>query len=300
MKSFNSLSLKTCFGSNSHSKRTMTTSFKVMDDVLDGFYNSSLVVIAGRPTMRADSLIYKMIGNWILSKNFNILLFTTQCGYRNLEDHLLTRLCGITTTESLRFWQKESATKVYERYGKTVEELRNKASELSIEIPNNPVVHLTEMYSRSLQVMREKSIHAIVIDGYHFIHYDKDDNIQNMAKHLKELATRLDVPIIVNVPLPSKEDMPQPKLSDLGRYETGIDWDIYSDMVLGVTATDIDNCAFERQYVKLEVLKNNYGKEGDGIDLEYDKTTRIVYSHEQEYARPPREMTQEEIDALPF
>ena len=62
----------------------------------------------------------------------------------------------------------------------------------------------------------------------------------------------------------------------------------------------IDNCAFERQYVKLEVLKNNYGKEGDSIDLEYDKTTRIVYSHEQEYARPPQEMTQEEIDALPF
>lgn len=270
-----------------------------MDDVLGGFYNSSLVVIAGRPTMRADSLIYKMIGNWILSKNFNILLFTTQCGYRNLEDHFLTRLCGITTTESLHFWQRKSADEVYKRYGRVVDELGNDASELFIEIPYKPMVSFTDMHSRSLLVWR-KSIHAIVIDGVHFIDYDKDDNIQNMAKHLKELAVRLDIPIIVNIPLPSKEDMPRPKLSNLGRYETEIDWDIYGDVILGVTATDRDNCAFEHQDIKVEVLKNNYGREGDCIELEYDKTRRIVYSHEQEYARPPQEMTQEEIDALPF
>ena len=299
MTSFNSLSLKNCFGINSHSRRTITTSFKVMDDVLDGFYNSSLVVITGRPTMRADNLIYKMIENWILSKKFNILLFTTQNGYGNIEDHFLFRLCDITPTEALRFWQGKSATEVYVRYGEAEKELRNDMSELFIEIPHESMVNFTEIYSRSLQVWR-KTIHAIVIDGVHFIDYDKDDNIQNMAKHLKELAVRLNVPVIVNIPLPSKEGMPRPKLSDLGRYETGIDWDIYSDMILGVTATDIDNCAFEHQCVKVEVLKNNYGKEGDCIELEYDKTTRIVFSHKQEYARPPQEMTQEEIDALPF
>ena len=298
MKLFNSLSIKTCFGRGY--RRTMTTSFKVLDDVLNGFYNSSLVVIAGRPTMRADSLIYKMIGNWILSKNFNILLFTTQCGYRNLEDHFLTRLCGITTTESLHFWQRESAKEMYEKYNKVVDELDNDASELFIEIPFESMVSFTDVYSKSLQVRREKTIHAIVIDGYHFIDYDKDDNIQNMAKYLKELAVRLDIPVIVNATLPSKGGMPRPKLSDLGRYETEIDWDIYSDVILGVTATDRDNCAFEHQDIKVEVLKNNYGREGDCIELEYDKTRRIVYSHEQEYAKPPREMTQEEIDALPF
>lgn len=300
MKSFNSLSLKTCFGSNSHNRRAMTTSFKVLDDVLNGFYNSSLIVIAGRPTMRADSLIYKMIGNWILSKDFNILLFTTQDGYGKLEDHFLFRLCGITTTESLRFWQQKSATEVYVRFGEVEKELRNDMSELFIEIPYESMVSFTDMHSRALQVRREKSIHAIVIDEYHFINYDKNDNMRNMAKHLKELAVRLEVPIIVNVPLPSKEGMPQPKLSDLGRYETGIDWDIYSDVILGVNATDRDNCAFERQDIKVEVLKNNYGKEGDCIELDYVKTTRIVHSYEQEYARPPQEMTQEEIDALPF
>ena len=287
MKSFNSLSIKTCFG-RGH-RRTMTTSFKVLDDVLNGFYNSSLIVIAGRPTMRADSLIYKMIGNWILSKNFNILLFTTQSEYKKFEDHLLSRLCGITSDEVLRFYQKKSATEVYARYEEAEKLLRNEASELFIEIPNESMVSFTEMYSRSLQVMREKSIHAIVIDGYHFIDYGKDDDIRNIAKSLKELATRLDVPVIVNVPLPSKEGMPRPKLSDLGRYETQIDWDIYSDVILGVTATDIDNCAFERQNIKVEVLKNNYGKDGDFVDLEYYKTGRVVYSHEEEYARPPRE-----------
>jgi len=121
-----------------------------------------------------------------------------------------------------------------------------------------------------------------------------------MAKDLKELATKLAIPIIVNVPLPSKEGMPKPKLSDLGRYETQIDWDIYSDVILGVTATDIDNCAFERQNIEVEVLKNNHGIEGGCINLEFDKTTRIVYSHEEEYARPPREMTQEELNEMPF
>lgn len=300
MKSFNSLSLRTCFGINSHSRRTMTTSFKVLDDVLNGFYNSSLVIIAGRPTMRADSLIYKMIGNWILSKNFNILLFTTQNKYSDLEDHLLTRLCGITAVDSLRFWQREVTNEVYKRYSRVVEELGNDASELFIEIPYETMASFTNMHSRSLQVGRKNSIHTIVIDGYHFIDYDKGDNIRNMAKHLKELAVRLDIPVIVNVPLPSKEGMPQPKLSDLGRYETEIDWDIYSDVILGVNAADRDNSAFEHQDIKVEVLKNNYGKEGDSIELEYDKTRRIVYSHEQEYARPSKEMTQEEIDALPF
>ena len=287
MKSFNALSLKTCFGRGY--RRTMTTSFKVLDDVLNGFYSSSLVVIAGRPTMRVDSLIYKMIGNWILSKNFNILLFTTQNEYKKFEDHLLSRLCGITSDEVLRFYQKKSATEVYARYEEAEKLLRNEASELFTEIPNESMVSFTEMYSRSLQVMREKSIHAIVIDGYHFIDYGKDDDIRNIAKSLKELATRLDVPVIVNVPLPSKEGMPRPKLSDLGRYETQIDWDIYSDVILGVTATDIDNCAFEHQTIKVEVLKNNYGKDGDFVDLEYYKTGRVVYSHEEEYARPPRE-----------
>ena len=97
------------------------------------------------------------------------------------------------------------------------------------------------------------------------------------------------IPVIVNVPLPSKKGMPRPKLSDLGRYETQIDWDIYSDVILGVTATDIDNCAFEHQTIKVEVLKNNYGKDRDFVDLEYYKTGRVVYSHEEEYARPPRE-----------
>ena len=298
MKSFNSLSLKTSFGRFSSYRRAMTTSFKVLDDVLNGFYKSSLVVIAGRPTMRADSFIYKMIGNWVLSKNFNILLFANQNEYSILEDHLFNRLCNLTNAEALRFWQRKSATEVYIKYGEVEKELCNEASELFIEIPNEPTICLTEICSRTLQVVREKSVHAIVFDGYYFIEHD--DDIRNLAKILKEVATRLEVPVIVNVPLPSKEGMPQPKLSDLGRYETEIDWDIYSDVILGVTATDIDNNAFERQKIKVEVLKNNYGKDGGCIDLEFDKTTRIVYSHEEEFARSPREMTQEELDEMPF
>ena len=87
---------------------------------------------------------------------------------------------------------------MYDRYEEAKKLLRNEASELFTEIPKESMVSFTEMYSRSLQVMREKSIHAIVIEGYHFIDYGKDDDIRNIAKSLKELATRLDVPVIVN------------------------------------------------------------------------------------------------------
>lgn len=121
-----------------------------------------------------------------------------------------------------------------------------------------------------------------------YIRYNKGDNT-NLALHLKNLSKQLDVIIIVNaiLPSPNRDYGLIPQLNDLGRCETGSDWDVYCDVILGLSSAKTEqkkergsNWDFARG-INVEIMKNNFGREGNIVELFYEVDRKMVFSYEK-------------------
>lgn len=282
-----------------HNIPCLTTTFKVLDDELNGFYNGSLVAIAGRPTMRTNELIYAMIANWILSNRANVLMFSASANVDAPFTNMISRCSGIPYNR-LTLGGNRLTEDEFSKYSKTLECLHSCERTLYIECSHESLL-FSELYEKSIRSVREKGVKVIIIDGLQYVRSNEADNT-NLALHLKNLSKQLDVIIIVNaiLPSPNRDYGLIPKLNDLGRCETGSDWDIYCDVILGLSSAKTEqqkergsSWNFARG-INVEIMKNNFGREGNIVELFYEVDRKMVFSYDKVYNSPSEKTPHEE------
>jgi replicative DNA helicase len=282
-----------------HNIPCLTTTFKVLDDELNGFYNGSLVVIAGRPTMRTSELIYAMVANWILGNRANVLMFSASENVDAPFTNMISR-CSDIPYNRLTLGGNRLTEDEFSKYSKALERLHNCERALYIECYRKSL-SFSALYEKSIRSVREKGVKVIIIDGFQYVRYNEGDNT-NLALHLKNLAKQLDLIIIVNaiLPSPNSDYGLTPKLNDLGRSETGCDWDIYSDVILGMSSANIEQqkeCGTSWDFargINVEIMKNNFGREGNIIELFYEADRKMIFSYDKVYNSPSETTPYEE------
>jgi replicative DNA helicase len=191
----------------------LATGFVDLDKKLAGLQPANLVIIAGRPAMGKSSLALNIATN-AASTGDPVAIFSLEMSKEEIVHRILSSV-GKVDSMKLRsgqlgpLWQRvvDAAGVMYKS---------------PIYIDDSPVVTVTDIRAKCRRLKRKKGLSLIVVDYLQLMEAHGGENrqqeIAQISRNLKNLARELDVPIIaasqLNRSLESREDK-RPRLSDL-------------------------------------------------------------------------------------
>jgi len=191
--------------------------FTGLDEFLDGFQRSDLIIIAGRPSMGKTSLALNIARNAAIEQGACVALFSLEMSRDSLVQRLLSSESGVNLRK-LRF---EHQTEVDER------RLMNAIgilSEAPIYLDDSPMLRVVEMRSKARRLYFEHGIDIIVIDYLQLMQGEgirgenRVQEISYISRSLKALARELNVPVVAVSQLSRAVEFRashRPQLSDL-------------------------------------------------------------------------------------
>jgi replicative DNA helicase len=196
----------------------LISSFSDLDALTQGFHNSDLIIIAGRPSMGKTAFSLAIAKNIAMKFNLGTAFFSLEMTKQQLLYRLLSTETHISHTR-LR------SGRISKDEWLTINDGIDTLSNLSLYIDDTPNISVAEMHFKIKKLKQENDIPLGII----FVDYlqlledvSKTDNrVQELSKitrSLKKLARELNVPIIVLSQLSRNVETrtnKRPMLSDL-------------------------------------------------------------------------------------
>jgi replicative DNA helicase len=214
------------------------SSFDGLDQFLDGFQRSDLVIVAGRPSMGKTSLALNIARNAAVEQGACVALFSLEMSRESLVQRLLSSESGVNLRK-LRFEHAQNEAderKIFNAMGVL--------SEVPIYVDDTPLLHVVEMRSKARRLHMERGLDMIIVDYLQLMQGEggRNDNrvqeISYISRSLKALARELNVPVIAASQLSRAVEWRsshRPQLSDL-RESGSIEQD--ADVVLLIYRDD--------------------------------------------------------------
>jgi replicative DNA helicase len=206
--------------------------FAGLDEFLNGFQRSDLVIVAGRPSMGKTSLALNIARNAAVEHRACVALFSVEMSRDSLVMRLLSSESGINARR-LRFGEHKD-----ENEERRVMEATGILSEAPIYIDDTPMLRMAEMRSKALRLNYERSIDMVIIDYLQLMQGEgqrgenRVQEISYISRSLKALARELNAPVLAVSQLSRAVEWRsshEPQLSDL-RESGSIEQD--ADVVL--------------------------------------------------------------------
>lgn len=212
--------------------KRVPTGFASMDDFLNGFQRSDLVVLAGRPSMGKTSLALNIARNAAVEHNACVAMFSLEMSAESLVYRLVS---SESYVNSWKVRQKNVSAEEEKRIMDAIGIL----SEAPVFIDDSPMIRVSEMRSKLKRLHSEHNINLVIIDHLGLIQGDShiDNRVQEISyitRSLKVLAREMNVPVLVVSQLSRAAEWRashKPQLSDL-RDSGSIEQD--ADVVLFV------------------------------------------------------------------
>nr|YP_009628797.1 replication helicase subunit [Balbiania investiens]QBX88580.1 replication helicase subunit [Balbiania investiens] len=182
---------------NSKTSKGLISGFKSLDSITNGFKNSDLIVIAGRPSMGKTSLVLSIVNNLINANNTGIGIFSLEMSKEQILYKLLSIACTIPV---LRLTSGDINNT---DWGK-IQYASNRLINSSIYIDDTANLSISHLNSNA-KILKNNfnQLNLIIIDYLQLIQL-QHDNIKNrteelssITRGLKILAKDLNIPIIV-------------------------------------------------------------------------------------------------------
>jgi replicative DNA helicase len=212
--------------------KRVPTGFTSIDDFLNGFQRSDLIVLAGRPSMGKTSLALNIARNAAVEHRACVAMFSLEMSSESLVYRLLSSEALVNAWKI----RKKNETRDEE---KRIMDAIGILSEATIFIDDSPMMRVSEMRSKAKRLHSEQPINLIIIDHLGLMQGDtRNDNrvqeISYITRSLKVLAREMNVPVLVVSQLSRASEWRathKPQLSDL-RDSGSIEQD--ADVVLFV------------------------------------------------------------------
>ncbi len=201
-----------------HGIAQVLSGFTALDEFLDGFQRSDLIIVAGRPSMGKTSLALNIARNAAVEQNACVALFSLEMSRESLVQRLLASESGVNLRK-LRFEQSISETderRLFNAIGIL--------SESPIYIDDSPLLRVGEMRSKARRLQMERGVDLVIVDYLQLMQGEgvrgenRVQEISYISRSLKALARELNVPVIAVSQLSrAVEGRPshRPQLSDL-------------------------------------------------------------------------------------
>jgi replicative DNA helicase len=241
----------------------LLSSFSDLDAITQGFHNSDLIIIAGRPSMGKTAFSLTLAKNIATKFPNKIVFFSLEMTKQQLFYRLLS-------TETLISQTKLRSGRISREEWVQINSAISKLSDLSLYIDDTPNITVSEMHFKIKRLKQEKEqpLGAVFIDYLQLLEdIEKNENrVQELSKitrSLKKLARELNVPIIVMSQLSRNVETrinKRPMLSDL-RESGSIEQD--ADIVMMLYRDEYYNSnTLEKNIIEIILAKHRNGPVG--------------------------------------
>lgn len=201
--------------------------FTAIDNLLFGFQNSDLIVLAARPSMGKTGLALSICRNAAITYKMSVAVFSLEMAGVQLMQRLLSMESGVPMNQFRGNINNYSLVNI----SKAIDVI----NEAEIHIDDSSSLTLTELKAKCRRMKLEHNIKLIVIDYLQLLSAkaeSREREISIISRELKKIAKELDIPVIalsqLNRGVESRHDK-RPLLSDL-RESGSIEQD--ADVVL--------------------------------------------------------------------
>ena len=243
------------------------------------FHKGDLIVLAARPSVGKTAFAVSLVNQLALNKKIPV-------GYISLDSTEETlfgrRLISINSGVPLG--------KVHTGMMKTseVEKVHNSANaicEAPIYLINEPNGNFETLEWKAQMLIDEKQVQLIIIDGFELfeelVDSEKEeyrDNLKSLLEKLKKFAVEHNIPIILEMDLPSDEHNREPSLRDFSKHMI---IPYMADMILLIHRENLQE-KIDKQEAEFCIEKNLRGWAGSHIPLTFDPQTTAFYREKQE------------------
>lgn len=241
----------------------LPSSFQELDVLTQGFHNSDLIILAGRPSMGKTAFSLALARNIACDCDVGVAFFSLEM----TQQQLLYRLIS---TETLISHTRLRAGRISKQEWITINKTINLLSNLSIYIDDSPNISISEMHFKIKKLKQEYlgNLGLIIIDYLQLLEEvgkstNRVQELSKITRDLKKLARDLDVPIIVLSQISRSVETrtnKRPMLSDL-RESGSIEQD--ADIVIMLYRDDYYNGnPSEQNILELIIAKQRNGPVG--------------------------------------
>jgi len=263
--------------SNKGELRGVPTGFKDLDNLLSGFQNSDLIILAARPSVGKTTLALDFARLAATKHNVGVAVFSLEMSSQQLVDRMLAAESKISA------WQLRTGGLSTTGHDFTLlREGLDRLSKAPIFIDDAASSTIAHIKSISRRLKNEHNIGMIVIDYLQLMSTSKQydsmvNQVTEISRSLKALAREINVPVIALSQLSRAVEARggEPRLSDL-RDSGSIEQD--ADVVMFIHREDRFNKDSDKQNIaKIIVAKHRNGPVGD-IELYMDEKTSCFMS----------------------
>lgn len=202
--------------SRSSQSFSVPTGFYQLDDMLGGFQNSDLIIIAARPSMGKTAFALSLARNAAIDHKVPIAFFSLEMATIQLVIRLLCAE-GRLNAHQVR------TGKLPAEEGIKLSKNAHKLIEAPLFIDDTPAQTILEIRAKTRRLKAEKNIGMVVIDYLQLMQgpynaESREREISHISRSLKALAKELKIPVIalaqLNRAVEARHDK-RPQLSDL-------------------------------------------------------------------------------------
>lgn len=250
----------------------LDTGFAELNKYTLGFQPQQLIILAARPSMGKSTLALNFASS-VAARNKNGKATVAIFSLEMASDQIVMKMLANESTINSNDIKKGSLTPQQWRYLAVAVE---KISKLNIHFSDVSNVTISEMRAKCRKLSQSQGLDMIVIDYLQLITGEgktgnRQEEVSNISRSLKQLARELNVPIVALSQLSrsvDQRDNKRPVMSDL-RESGGIEQD--ADIVLFLYRDWYYNKACERpNVVELSIAKNREGTSGRVIELLFE------------------------------
>ena len=181
------------------SRSGISSGFRPLDDLTDGFENGKVYVIGGRACMGKEEFMLSMIDNIVQKSEFPVLLFSTKKLKSEYFSRFLSIHCDIPTLDLNKGSLEPHQWKELDKGIQTLDDE-------TLFIHDSLGLALDELIETTRKCIKEKEISIIFIDCLQMIDLGNEngspsERTANVMCSLKQLAIQENLPIIVGTML---------------------------------------------------------------------------------------------------
>ena len=228
-----------------HELRGVNTGFKSLDDILGGFQNSDLVIIAARPSVGKTALALDIARRTASMHKNPVGIFSLEMSADQLVDRVVAAQSR-TDSSVIRKGVRAQSGSWRDDVFKNIRDALDDLSRTPIYIDDQPGNTIMKMRSAARKLKIEKGLKLLVVDYLQLMAPStaraSDSTVQQIteiSRSLKHLARELNIPVIALSQMSRAIETRggKPKLSDL-RDSGSIEQD--ADLVMFIHSEDSD------------------------------------------------------------
>lgn len=245
--------------------------FVDLDKLLNGLNKSQLIILAARPAMGKTAIAINIAENVCFKNNIPVGVFSLEMSAEQIAHRVI---CSQSEVESSKILTGSLNGSEYQR----VVEAAHKMQKHLMVIDDQPGLKITDIRARARRMKEVYDVGLIVIDYLQLIsgsgssraQENRQNEISEISRMLKNLARELDIPIICAAQLSRKVEERQghrPIMSDL-RESGSIEQD--SDVVMFLFRREYYDPKDKPGMAELIIGKNRHGSIGT-VNLTFRK-----------------------------